>query len=219
MTSENSGIQKSTIKQYNADNTVFLSPFSQDGTQRVAELVHLPISSGTGTSFPTLLNPFDDNNKDMIQMVLNKAVRDKHNLEDCPGLVLSLVLREEKIQFLLPRREGVLIGRMILRRPNKGITSTRSGARGATFSYPDGGSKNSLHMSLRKSTICLPRVAGGLRVWQFAMILMDLALGIWQLVRQKLPRMATIRLLFRHQDPARLLKDKLRDEDFGAAGM
>jgi hypothetical protein len=59
-TSENGGIQKSTIKQYNVDNTVLLSSFSQDGTQRVAELVHLPISGGIGTSFPTLLNPFDD---------------------------------------------------------------------------------------------------------------------------------------------------------------
>jgi hypothetical protein len=56
-------------------------------------------------------------------------------------------------------------------------------------------------------------------VWQFVVILIDPALGIWQLVRQKLPRIATIRLLFRHQDPARLFEGKLRDEDFGAAGM
>jgi hypothetical protein len=54
-TLENGGIRKSTIKQYNADNTVLLSSFSQDGTQRVAELVHLPITDGIGTSFPRFL--------------------------------------------------------------------------------------------------------------------------------------------------------------------
>jgi hypothetical protein len=95
-TSEDGGIQWSTIKQYNADNAVLLSSFSQDGTQRVAELVHLPISGGIGTSFPTLLNPFDDNNKDTIRMVLNKAVQDKYNHKDCPGLVLPLVLERRK---------------------------------------------------------------------------------------------------------------------------
>jgi len=74
---------------------VLLSSFSQDGTQPVAELVHLPISGGIGISFPTLLNPFDDN-KGMIRMVLNKAVQDNYNLEDCPGLVLPLVLERRK---------------------------------------------------------------------------------------------------------------------------
>jgi hypothetical protein len=29
-------------------------------------------------------------------MVLNKAVQDKYNLEDCPGLVLPLVLERRK---------------------------------------------------------------------------------------------------------------------------
>jgi hypothetical protein len=43
-----------------------------------------------------LLNPFDDNDEDKIRMVLNKAVQDKYNLEDCPGLVLPLVLERRK---------------------------------------------------------------------------------------------------------------------------
>lgn len=158
-TSENGGIQKSTIKQHNADNTMLPSSLSQDGTQRVAELVHLPISGGIGISFQTLLNPFDDNNKDMIRIVLTKVVQDKYNLEDCPGLVLPLVLERRKIQFLLSRRKGVLIGSMILRRLNEGITSTRSGTR-YNFSHLDGRSKTSLHLPSRKSTGYFARVAG-----------------------------------------------------------
>jgi hypothetical protein len=63
--------------------------------------------------------------KDVIRTVLTKAVQDKYNLGDCPGLVLSLVLERRKIQFLLSLRKGALIGSMISCPPDpaRGATS------------------------------------------------------------------------------------------------
>jgi hypothetical protein len=66
-------------------------------------------------------------------------------LEDCPGLVLPLVLerRKDSIPFT---EEGVLVWEHDIEMANEGIMSTRSSA-SCSLSYLGGGSKIDLPLS------------------------------------------------------------------------
>ena len=99
-------IQQSTLKQYDADSAIILSSVSQDGTVRTAELLRLPLSSGAGSSYPTLLNTSDGDGATM-RIVLNKAAQNTYNFEQSGGLVLPLILerRKETITTHTTKRE------------------------------------------------------------------------------------------------------------------
>ena len=97
ITAANGLSHRSTVKQYHKQGAVVLESIDQDGTLQCAELLRIPrsvCSGGSGGSYTTLLNPFDDSK--MIHMVLNKATQETYNFFNRRGLMLPLVVERNK---------------------------------------------------------------------------------------------------------------------------